>query len=107
MNDYSRTVKYGLMREITDNDIAFLRSRISKVDGIECITVSNGIISIEFIPYKLAEVSVKEMIVELGYPVQIKKNRRSGLFKGFIENLGKSNKESFGTKKLDCCDLKH
>jgi hypothetical protein len=107
MNDYSKTVRYWFKREITNNDIAFLRSRISKADGIESITFSKGIINIEFMPYKLTEVSVKEMIVDLGYPVQIKKNRKPGLLKGLIENLAKSNKESFGTKKLDCCDLKH
>ena len=107
MNDYSKTVRYRFKREMTDHDIAFLKSRISKVDGIESMTISKGIISIEFMPYKLAEESVKEMIVDLGYPVQIENNRKPGFLKGFIENLAKSNKESFGTKKLDCCDLKH
>lgn len=37
--------------------------------------------------------------------VKTEKVKKPGIFKKFIESLAKSNKETFGSKKLDCCEL--
>lgn len=107
MSDYSKTVKYRFNRELNDYDISYLHSKIPKIDGIESCTVSKTDISVELMTLKLAPESVSEMILNLGYPVKTERSKKPGLFKRFLDNLAKSNKESFGSKKLDCCDLKH
>ena len=36
-----------------------------------------------------------------------RKEKAKGIFRRFIDNLSKSNEETFVDRKLDCCDLKH
>ena len=107
MSEYSKTISFEAGKDLSDSDILFLESKISQIDGIESLTISNGTIDIEYSTFKQSEESVRDILKKHGYPVQIRKNRKHGIMARFIENLAKSNKATYGSKKLDCCDLKH
>lgn len=107
MDEYTKTVTYSFNKVLNDYDISYLQSKLVKVDGIDSIDISNKSISVEYVTLQLAEESVKEIIKNSGYPLKEIKKKRKGIFRRFIDELAKCNKESFGNKKLDCCDLKH
>ncbi len=44
--------------------------------------------------------------MNLGYPVKFHEGTHPGIFKRFIQHLAKSNQESLGDKKPDCCEMK-
>jgi copper chaperone CopZ len=107
MDEYKRTVTYSFNKVLNDYDISDLESRLVKVDGIDSIDITKESIIIEYVTLQLAEESVKEIIKNSGYPLKEIKKKRKGIFRRFIDNLARSNKQSFGNRKLDCCDLKH
>lgn len=107
MDEYKRTVTYSFNKVLNDYDKSHLESRLVKVDGIDSIDITKESIIIEYVTLQLAEESVKEIIEKSGYPLKKIKKKGKGSFRRFIDNLARSNKESFGNKKLDCCDLKH
>ncbi len=106
MSEYSQSVKYLFSNSLTDNDIRILNTKISELQGIESYDISNEHIQIDFMIFKQSEKSLKQYLVNLGFPVMCKKEKKPGIFKKWIDNLAKSNKESFGSKKLNCCELK-
>nr|WP_321409119.1 LDCC motif putative metal-binding protein [uncultured Carboxylicivirga sp.] len=107
MSEYSRKVKYKFNKLLSDDEALDLRIQLSGIEGIEAYSLTNEFLDIDFIIFKQSEKSLLQRIGRLGHPLQVYKSKKPGFFKNFINNLAKSNKESFGTKKLDCCDLKH
>ncbi len=107
MSEYSQTVKYLFTKRLTDNDIKILNTKLSDVEGIESYDLSDEFIQIDFMIFKQSEKSIQQYLASVGFPVLCNKEKKTGIFKRFVDNLAKSNKESFGSKKLDCCDLKH
>lgn len=106
MSEYSQTVKYLFTKRLTDDDIKILNTKLSELEGLESYDLSDEFILIDFMIFKQSEKSLKQYLVNLGFPVMCKKEKKPGIFKRWIDNLAKSNKESFGSKKLDCCELK-
>lgn len=106
MGDFDKIVKYTFNKSLGEAEIVKLQQKLREVEGISTFEVSNECICIEYLPFKLSRVSIESKLKELGYPVKIEKKKKKGLFARFIDKLAKSNKETFGNQKLDCCDLK-
>lgn len=107
MDEYNKTVTYRFNKVLNDYDISFLQSKLVTVEGLNSVDVSTESISVEYGSFQLTEEAVKDVIINFGYQIKKAKKKKKGIFGRFIDNLAKSNKESFGNKKLDCCDLKH
>ncbi|GAO30395.1 heavy-metal-associated domain-containing protein [Geofilum rubicundum] len=106
MDDYKKEIVLSFKKHLKDDDIFILKSNLEKVKGIESINIATQSVSIEYVSLHLTEEMVKEIIKDAGYPLRELKKRRKGFFRRFIDDLARSNRESFGNKKLDCCDLK-
>ncbi len=107
MDDYKKEIVLSFKKHLNEDDMVNLQSKLEKVEGIESMNISAQSVSIEYVPLHLTAELVKEIINNAGYPLKDLKIKRKGFFRRFIDDLAKSNKESFGNKKLDCCDLKH
>lgn len=89
------------------SDISYLRSRFEEVDGINSFDIHADSVQLEFDSLKMSQEYIKMIIMNLGYQVKSNEETHQGIFKRFLQHLAKSNEETFGDKKLDCCDLKH
>ena len=107
VNNYNKKSTYKFIKLLNDKNIFYLKSKLKNFDGIDFFDISNDEIEIEYSTLKLSEKGIFELFIQLGYPLELIKQVKYNLFKRFMNDLAKSNKESFGSKKLDCCDLKH
>lgn len=106
MRDFDKTVKYRFNKSPEEAEISNLQHKLNELEGIDSFEITDEGIFIEYLPFKHSKESLEVTLKEFGYPVTIEKKKRKGLFARFIDNLAKSNKEAFGNKKLDCCELK-
>ncbi|MGD9993679.1 MAG: LDCC motif putative metal-binding protein [Salinivirgaceae bacterium] len=106
MKDFDKIIKYRFNKSLNESEISKLRQQLKEVEGIDSFEISSKYICIEYLPFKLSKESIQETLNNIGYPVKIEKKKKKGLFARFIDKLAKSNKETFGNQKLDCCDLK-
>jgi hypothetical protein len=106
MKDFDKIIKYRFNKSLNEKDISKIQLKLDEVEGIDSFEISSEFICIEYLPFKLSKESIQETLKSMGYPVKIEKKKKKGLFARFIDKLAKSNNETFGNQKLDCCDLK-
>ncbi len=106
MRDFDRTVKYRFNKSLEEAEIFNLQHKLNEVEGIDSFEITDKSIFIEYLPFKHSKESLEVTLQAFGYPVTIEKKKRKGLFTRIIDNLAKSNKESFGNNRLDCHELK-
>ncbi len=106
MDDFNKSVMYKFSKSLKMYDITYLRSRLGTVDGITSLDIDADTVHLEFDTLKLSQGYIQMIIMNLGYPVKFHEGTHPGIFKRFIQHLAKSNQESFGDKKPDCCEMK-
>jgi hypothetical protein len=106
MKDFDKAIKYNFNKPLNETDISKLQQKLNEIKGIDSFEISNEWICIEYLPFKFSKESIQETLNNMGYPVKIEKKKKKGLIARFIDKLAKSNRETFGSQKLDCCDLK-
>ncbi len=107
MDDYSRIAHCKFDCVINNDEMAFLQSELLSVDGIKTIDIKPESVGVEYNTLRLSGEYIRNLIKDMGYPLRGEREKKVGKLTRFIQNLAKSNKKSFGNKKLDCCDLKH
>lgn len=107
MNQYIKSELYQFKKTLNHQEASSLKSKLAVVDGVESISFSEEQIEVNFSILKITAGAILEIINNLGYPAQIKTLKRAGILKRFVESLARSNRKTFGDKKLDCCELKH
>lgn len=80
-----------------------IKSLLGTHHGIEEIYFENVYLHVRYSVFKIAPEYIKEILSSNGYNEE--QPAKEGLFKRFINKLIKTNKDEFGDKKLDCCDL--
>jgi hypothetical protein len=83
-----------------------LKSKLEDAEDVDSVDISSEAVCIEYNALILAQEGVTELIREYGFPLSTYR-KKQGVLTRFIENLARSNNNSYGSKKLDCCDLKH
>ena len=106
MKDFDEIVKYRFNKFLNEVEILELQQKLNELEGIDSFEISSDFIRIEYLPFKLSKESIQETLKKIGYPVKIEKKKKKGFFERFINKLSKSNKETFGNQRLDCCDMK-
>ena len=76
MNDYNKKVIYRFNKLLTKYDIAYLQSKLAKVEGIDSFEIFPKSIGIEYVTIKLTAESVKEVIRNLGYRIIPKERKK-------------------------------
>lgn len=107
MEDFIKSVTFIFNRILRKHDIAYIRTRLKLVEGIESFDITEEQITVNYDSLQLAGAFIKDLINNIGYPVRDKEDKGVGVLKRFINNLAKNNQKAYGTKKLDCCELKH
>jgi len=107
MKEYNETITYRFATMLSKSDQSHLQSELTTVDGIDSCSFSSESVIIKYNTLKLSGEYVKKTIGDIAYPMHEQDRKRTGILNRFIDSLAKSNKNSYGNKKLDCCDLKH
>ena len=107
MEEFNNTITYTFNKNLNKYEIQDLQERLRKVEGILSLETSPAVIRIDYDTLRLAAGSIKETMSSMGYPVKETVKKRIGMLSRFIKNLADSNREVYGSKRLDCCDLKH
>jgi len=107
MEEFNKTITFIFDRSLKKPDVAYLQTKLKLVEGIESFDITEEQITVNYASLQLAGAFIKDLINNIGYPGHEKENERAGVIKRFIKNLAKNNQKEYGTKKLDCCELKH
>jgi len=107
MEEYTSFESFKANRFLSDGEIKNVKRKLNNITGISGFIVEPDRIQIEFYTYFQSKDSLKKELVNAGFPLEDKEKSKSGVFGRFIQNLAKSNLESFGNKRLDCCDLRN
>ncbi len=106
MEEFIKYLKFRASFENSVNALQSGKSALLKQPGILEVSVVDQTMVVGFNAYAISEDELTTFMNDMGLepkPDKVKK----GLIANWLENLAKNNRESFGTKKLDCCDMNH
>ena len=104
MEDYSRSMTFDFQKQLNQRDLEHLKTRLVKVVGVESFDITPDSLRVEYVPFLIAEDSITGIIRQTGFPVKTGEKKK-GVIRKFLDKLVKSNRETFGNKKPDCCNL--
>ena len=96
--------EYELEGLDVDASLSRLKISLEDIDGVEKLVLAEGKITISYYPDLLSLATIRHQIESLGFKIKIKKDKRNP-FNRFVDRLIESNKKSFGSETLDCCNL--
>jgi hypothetical protein len=102
MDNYLEYKRFEIQENISEekaNEIVLKFNSTSGIDKISCVRKS---LSVIYNPYEISEKEMVNVLFTLGLTVK-KDNKKS--FKNKLKKMAEDNKENFGGKRLDCCDL--
>lgn len=94
---------YILDQQATSDERGQVRNLLEDLPGIEEIYFKGNEIKIKYSAFKIAKEYIIEVLENNGF--RRAKPKKKGVFQRFLDKLIKTNKDEFGNKKLDCCDL--
>lgn len=104
MKDFSRSITLDFQNQLNSCDLDHLSMKLSEIEEFDEFVISSVSLTVWYLPYIISETTVREMIINTGFPVKTSEKKK-GVIHRFLENLAKSNRETFGNKKPDCCNL--
>lgn len=107
MEEFNKNVAFSFSKDLNKDARTYLNEELKKVEGIISHEIAQESVSVVYDALRLSAVAVKEILDNMGYPVEELKEKRKGILSRFIKNLADSNREIYGKKRLDCCDLNH
>jgi hypothetical protein len=94
---------YPLEYQPTSGERNKVKELLNELPGIEEIYFESNYIKIKHAVFKIAKDYIEEVLEANGF--RKFRPKKESVFKRFINKLIKTNKDEFGDKKLDCCDL--
>lgn len=103
MENYMHTIYLKSSELLNDEQIERLSALFEVDKGIENFQISANGVYLEYNTYLYSQIQLEEILLKNGFSK--KKDRRLGFVRRQIKNLAKSNKKTYGSQKLDCCQL--
>ncbi|HHE39915.1 MAG TPA: hypothetical protein ENL10_00240 [Candidatus Cloacimonetes bacterium] len=106
MEEFIKYLKFRASSENSVNALQSGKSALLKKPGILEVSVVDQTMVVGYNTYAMSKEELTTFMNDMGLepnPDKVKKGR----IVNWLDNLAKTNKESFGTKKLDCCDMNH
>lgn len=94
---------YILEYQPNSDEKSQIRNLFEDLPGIEEIYFKGNEIKVKYSAFKIAKEYIIEILENNGFKKV--KPKKKGVFQRFLDKLIKTNKDEFGNKKLDCCDL--
>ena len=105
MSDFTTRNRFPIQKPINQLLLIETTAKIEKVEGVENISVSNDSICIDYYPQLVEHNELIDLIEKEGLLIDTTKPEEIKGIRKFLKKLEISNKKSFGTGQLDCCDL--
>ncbi len=104
MKNYVNTVRFQSARIISgayENQVLY---ELNRIEGIEGLHLGLDFIEIDYYPQLLTPDILRKALTNASFDFkELPATRSQGLFKGFISNLAKENRKTFGSKGPSCC----
>jgi len=105
MEEFVKDKFYQSAIPLTKEKQTQLSELLKKINGISLVEASEQGFKIEYNIYSCSDDEIVEILSENGFTEFSEKNPKQGFFKRLLKYISDSNKNSFGNKKLECCDL--
>ncbi|NOZ48107.1 MAG: hypothetical protein GXO79_15220 [Chlorobi bacterium] len=105
MEEYKSTVFY-LEKPLLETEKQKIKVLIEKTEGIQSFNITNELISLNYNSFILSKNFLQQLFSKSGILFKTE-NEKPGFFTRIIQNMINENKQAYGNKKLDCCDLNH
>ncbi|WP_163706902.1 LDCC motif putative metal-binding protein [Mangrovibacterium lignilyticum] len=105
MEDFIQTHQIRTKKPLSEDLKKACQALIDSTNGIQTISFSENLITVEYNPYQITEGNLEQLISELG--IKITSPEKTGFLKRWLKYIAKENKESLGSGRLDCCDMNH
>ena len=102
MEDYLKYKTFRIKEMITEEMINELIVKSEKVPGINKFKGAGQVVSFIYNPFEISEKEIIDWLLAFG--LSVKKNK-ANWFKKRLAKLANDNNESFGGKRLECCNL--
>lgn len=106
MEEFIQTHQMRTKEKLSDDLKKACQALIDSPNGIQTISFSENLITVGYNPYQITEENVEKLISDLGIKIS-NKPEKQGFLRRWLKDMAKSNKESLGSGRLDCCDLNH
>lgn len=103
MEDYIKIQVLESADKLTSGDQQIFREKLAKQKGIINLSIDKYTLRIEYNTYLIDIHEIKLILTTMNY--DFKEPKKATRFQRFLQNLTKSNKNSFGSGKLECCNL--
>ncbi|GAB6088467.1 hypothetical protein JCM12856_00600 [Spirochaeta dissipatitropha] len=101
--DISEVFRLKISRELTEQQKSDLLNRLGELPGVEIVNLVGSEIRLNYYPHAVSDQDIRAAIIEVGAVENLPKKKNP--IARFIDRLARDNQESFGGRRMDCCDL--
>jgi len=105
MEDYIKILEFTQTSDSPKDKYEDFKLFLLNIEGIQKVTKKGNTLFVEFNSYIHVKKALIEIMKENGYESDISVQNKKGFFAKWVDKLAKTNKEKFGSDRLECCDL--
>ena len=102
MGNYLEYKRFEIQESIPEEKVNEIMLKFNSTPGIDKISCVRKSLSVIYNPYEISKKEIVNILSIIGLTVK-KDNKKS--FKNRLKKMAEDNKENFGGKRLDCCDM--
>lgn len=104
MKNYLNTVRFQSERIISGEYENRVLRELNQLKGIEGLHLGLDFVEVDYYPQFLTPDLLREALTKASFDFkELPATRSRGLFKGFLSNIAKENRKTFGSKGPSCC----
>jgi hypothetical protein len=101
--DASEQINLTLDREIDDAGLSRIREALSGLPGSDLTGTDGPLLTVEYFPVAVSRQMIVDAIGDAGYTERVTESH--GPLQRRLERMARSSQATFGSGRLDCCNL--
>ena len=104
MKNQMNTIRIESERIISGEYENQVLRELNQLKGVEGLHLGLDFVEVDYYPRYLSPGLIREALIRASFDFrEMPATRSRGLFKGFLSNLAKENRKTFGSKGPSCC----
>ena len=102
MEEYIHNLTFQVITALNSSELENINGLLHSRQGISNIKCTELLISLDYNSYVVAEDDILKLLSTCG--IATTSPKKEGFLRHWLKELEKENKETFGKKRLDCCN---
>lgn len=101
--DFTKVSIIETSEKMASSQQDLIKDTIGSMSGIDLLQITPEFLKVKYYPHLHDKSELITVLKKIG--LKLKQSEKPSFFKRLLNKIIKENRKSFGSQKLDCCDL--